>query len=48
MTNTQITLVRIAHFNVNDATGKYTDRLNEFNAFLSIEQGYAELVELGW
>ena len=36
--------VRIAHFDVNDATGKYTDRLNEFDSFINIEQGYAELM----
>ncbi|MFQ3319550.1 MAG: GTP cyclohydrolase IIa [Natronomonas sp.] len=36
--------VQIAHFDVNDATGKYTDRLNEFDAFINIEQGYAELM----
>jgi GTP cyclohydrolase IIa len=36
--------VQIAHFDVDDATGKYTDRLNEFDAFIRIEQGYAELM----
>ncbi|QLG62232.1 GTP cyclohydrolase IIa [Halorarum salinum] len=36
--------VRIAHFDVNDATGKYTDRLNEFDSFIRIEQGYASLM----
>ncbi|WP_299234860.1 GTP cyclohydrolase III [Natronomonas sp.] len=36
--------VRIAHFDVNDATGKYTDELNEFDSFINIEQGYAELM----
>ncbi|MFB6310903.1 MAG: GTP cyclohydrolase IIa, partial [Salinirussus sp.] len=36
--------VQIAHFDVNDATGKYTDRLNEFDTFIHIEQGYAELM----
>ena len=36
--------VRIAHFDVNDATGKYTDRLNEFDSFIRIEQGYATLM----
>jgi GTP cyclohydrolase IIa len=35
---------RIAHFDVNDATGKYTDRLNEFDSFIEIEQGYATLM----
>ncbi|MFQ3283590.1 MAG: GTP cyclohydrolase IIa [Natronomonas sp.] len=36
--------VRLAHFDVNDATGKYTDQLNEFDSFINIEQGYAELM----
>jgi GTP cyclohydrolase IIa len=36
--------VQIAHFDVNDATAKYTDRLNEFDSFINIEQGYAELM----
>jgi GTP cyclohydrolase IIa len=36
--------VHIAHFDVNDATGKYTDRLNEFDSFIQIEQGYASLM----
>jgi GTP cyclohydrolase IIa len=36
--------VQIAHFDVNDATAKYTDRLNAFDSFISIEQGYAELM----
>jgi GTP cyclohydrolase IIa len=36
--------VHIAHFDVNDATGKYTDQLNEFDTFIRIEQGYASLM----
>ena len=36
--------VQIAHFDVNDATGKYTDELNAFDSFIHIEQGYAELM----
>ncbi|WP_101298151.1 GTP cyclohydrolase III [Halegenticoccus soli] len=36
--------VRIAHFDVNDATGRYTDQLNEFDSFIHIEQGYASLM----
>ncbi|RXK50567.1 GTP cyclohydrolase III [Halorientalis pallida] len=36
--------VQIAHFDVNDATEKYTDELNEFDTFIRIEQGYAELM----
>ena len=37
--------VQIAHFDVNDATGKYTDELNAFDSFIHIEQGYAELMQ---
>jgi GTP cyclohydrolase IIa (EC 3.5.4.29) len=36
--------VQIAHFDVNDATGKYTDELNEFDSFIEIERSYAELM----
>jgi len=36
--------VQIAHFDVNDATDEYTDQLNEFDTFIAIEQGYAELM----
>jgi GTP cyclohydrolase IIa len=36
--------VQLAHFDVNDATEKYTDQLNEFDTFIRIEQGYAELM----
>ncbi len=36
--------VQIAHFDVNNATGKYTDKMNEFDAFIQIEHGYAELM----
>ena len=38
------TELEIAHFDVNDATGKYTDQLNAFDSFIRIEQGYAELM----
>lgn len=37
--------VHIAHFDVNDATGKYTDQMNAFDSFIHIEQGYAELMQ---
>ena len=37
--------VYIAHFDVNDATGKYTDQLNEFDSFIHIERSYASLME---
>jgi GTP cyclohydrolase IIa len=33
--------LQIAHFDVDDVTGKYTDRLNEFDTFIAVEQGYA-------
>ncbi|WP_135806976.1 GTP cyclohydrolase III [Halorussus marinus] len=36
--------VQLAHFDVNDATGKYTDRMNAYDSFIRIEQGYAELM----
>ncbi len=36
--------VHIAHFDVDDATGKYTDRLNGFDTFIEIEQAYATLM----
>ncbi|WP_135830033.1 GTP cyclohydrolase III [Halorussus halobius] len=36
--------VHLAHFDVNDATGKYTDRLNAYDSFIHIEQAYAELM----
>lgn len=37
-------VVRLAHFDVNDATGQYTDRLSAFDSFARIEQGYASLL----
>lgn len=36
--------VQIAHFDVDDATGKYTDQLSEFDTFVNIEGGYAALM----
>ena len=36
--------VHIAHFDVVDATGEYTDTMNAFDTFIEIEQGYAELM----
>ncbi|QFU83532.1 GTP cyclohydrolase III [Natronorubrum aibiense] len=36
--------VQIAHFDVVNATGQYTDELNAFDTFIEIEQGYAELM----
>ena len=36
--------VHIAHFDVVDATGKYTDELDAFETFTHIEQGYASLM----
>ncbi|WP_121821659.1 GTP cyclohydrolase III [Halostella salina] len=37
--------IQIAHFDVIDATGKYTDQLNAFDSFINIEQGYAALMK---
>ena len=37
--------IQIAHFDVDDATGKYTDQLNEYDTFIRIEQGYASLMQ---
>ncbi len=37
--------VQIAHFDVVNATGQYTDRLNAFDTFIEIEQGYAALMK---
>jgi len=36
--------VRIAHFDVIDVTGKYTDRLNAFDSYMRIEQTYSTLM----
>ncbi len=36
--------VQLAHFDVNAATERYTDQLNEFDTFIHIEQGYAALM----
>jgi GTP cyclohydrolase IIa len=36
--------VQIAHFDVNDATGTYTDELAAFETFVHIEAGYLELM----
>jgi GTP cyclohydrolase IIa len=36
--------VQIAHFDVVDATGTYTDELDAFSSFAHIEQGYATLM----
>ncbi|MFB6113633.1 MAG: GTP cyclohydrolase III [Halodesulfurarchaeum sp.] len=37
--------VQIAHFDVINATGKYTDELDAFSTFIHIEEGYATLME---
>jgi len=36
--------LQIAHFDVNDATGDYTDELHAFESFIHIEGGYYELM----
>lgn len=35
--------LHIAHFDVDDATGVYTDQLNEYDAYLAIERGFSSL-----
>jgi Uncharacterized conserved protein len=37
--------LEVAHFDVNDATGKYTDQLNEFDSYIQIERGYASVMQ---
>jgi GTP cyclohydrolase IIa len=37
--------VQIAHFDVVDATGRYTDELDAYSSFVHIEQGYAALMK---
>ncbi len=37
--------VQIAHFDVNDATGRYTDELDAFEVFRRIDRGYTTLLE---
>jgi len=37
--------VHIAHFDVVDMTGRYTDQDNAFDAFIHVEQGYAALMK---
>lgn len=37
--------VRIAHFDVIDATEKYTDQLNAFDSFIQIQRTYLSLLE---
>ncbi len=36
--------VQIAHFDVIDVTGTYTDRVDAFETFITVEQGYAALM----
>ena len=36
--------VELAHFDVNDATGRYTDELHAFDTFVHIEGGYYALM----
>ncbi|ADJ16385.1 GTP cyclohydrolase III [Halalkalicoccus jeotgali] len=36
--------VQVAHFDVIDVTGTYTDRVDAFETFIAIEQGYAALM----
>jgi GTP cyclohydrolase IIa len=36
--------VRVAHFDVDDATGEYTDRLNAYDSFVAIERSLVSLM----
>ncbi len=36
--------VQIAHFDVVDATGKYTDRMNAFDTYMRIQETYLDLM----
>ena len=44
LTETSPSDLQIAHFDVVDATGKYTDRLNEFDTYITIELAYGSLM----
>lgn len=37
--------VTVAHFDVKDVTGKYTDRLDAFDSFIEVERTYLALME---
>lgn len=37
--------IQIVNFDINDATGRYTNELDEFDTFVRTEQGYAALVK---
>jgi len=43
LTETNPSDLQIAHFDVVNVTGKYTDRLNEFDTFLNVERAYGSL-----
>ena len=43
LTETTPSDLQIAHFDVVDVTGKYTDRGNEFDTFLAVERAYGSL-----
>ena len=43
LTETDQSDLQVAHFDVVDVTGKYTDRLNEFDTFLNVERAYGSL-----
>ncbi len=45
LTETEPSDLQVAHFDVVNATGKYTDQLNEFDTFINIERAYASLME---
>ena len=45
LTETTPADVQIAHFDVVNVTGKYTDQVNEFDTFSTITRAYASLME---
>ncbi|MFD1569672.1 GTP cyclohydrolase III [Halorubrum laminariae] len=44
LAETTDTDLQIAHFDVVDVTGKYTDQINEFDTFINVERAYASLM----
>ncbi len=44
LTDTTPADLQVAHFDVVDATGKYTDRLNEFDTYITIQLAYGSLM----
>ncbi len=44
LTETEASDLQIAHFDVVNATGKYTDQLNEFDTYSTIQSAYGSLM----